>query len=198
MPKKPSPVIESEIRVPKPLRYDAFLDKLGTKDRQNFERQVAASEAAGPGLGERWKKLTCLLMALAPHPPRLDGTHTIQFFIPDGKYRKQVFALHAMEEGAIAVCFPDILKQALSSGILAKSKNAPGSNAYSLPDSKETLNLVFKDGTESDPESYYKAMTGWNRKAICIILPARTGNTLMDAAARLCALAAKDWIPTEE
>ena len=39
---------------------------------------------------------------------------------------------------------------------------------------------------------YYKDMTGWNRKAICVIVPALANDSHMQAAEKICTLAASE------
>ena len=48
------------------------------------------------------------------------------------------------------------------------------------------------------PEFFYKDMTGWNRKAICVTLPAMASEAQVRAVENLCALAATEWATAAE
>src|SRR5690242_4162454 len=76
------------------MDYPTFLSKLGTKDRLNVERHLAICEAEpDPAHATYYRKLISILGGLAPHAVKTHGQQAVQFFIPDGKYRMQVFAL---------------------------------------------------------------------------------------------------------
>src|SRR5579863_9909287 len=82
------------------LDFDAFLAKLSPKDRVNAERRVGVLEAEPDSSRVRlWRRLACALMTLAPHAAKLVGRQTIQFYVADGKYRMQVFALEDLQDG---------------------------------------------------------------------------------------------------
>jgi hypothetical protein len=187
------------VTVPK-VDLDALLAKFGAKDRQTFDRQLAAREAhapASPHLVDRWRRLAGLLMTLAPAPPKLAGVDTMQFFIPDGKYRKQVYAIHASADGTIDVYVPDILETAarahLLSGPAGKVSDTGRVNLYRVVDSKESLRIESLDGATVNPSPFYKDMTGWNRKAVSVQLPPSASDEQLEAVERLCALAATTW-----
>src|SRR5512143_3103875 len=96
-----------------PMDMASFLARLSEKDRRSFERQLSVWAAKrGQELSDRWSRLACLLMTLAPFAAKLTSLPGIQFYVPDGKYRKQVLALHGLPDGAIAVYAPDILARA--------------------------------------------------------------------------------------
>jgi hypothetical protein len=174
------------------------LSRFSEKDRQNFEKQVAALEQQGAELASRWRRLAFALMTWAPGPVKLTVPHTIQFYIPDGKYRKQVYAMHAMTGGVLLVCAPNVLDRAARKGVLAKPRQADGPDRHRLAGSDETLTINCYDGKTPGPEFFYKDMTGWNRKAICVTLPATASESQMRATEDLCALAAADWAPVAE
>src|SRR3954465_9485132 len=130
----------SKIVVPDAIDLDTFLAKLSAKDKKTFERQVNTREqSAYPGLADRWKRLSCLLATLAPSFLKLSGTDAIQFFIADGKYRKQVFALHATPEGTIAVYVPDMLDDAIRAKLVAPNADAETENSFRLPEADQTI-----------------------------------------------------------
>src|SRR5688500_12885555 len=115
----------------KPLQFSEFLAKLGSKDRASAERRVtvlaAAPDAARAAL---WQRLACSLMTLAPFAAKLIGKQTLQIYIADGKYRMQVFALEDLQDGDFTVYCPDVLDQAVKSGLLAPAPNAAEPHDY--------------------------------------------------------------------
>src|SRR5215213_168852 len=103
------------------LSFAEFLAKLPPKDRVNAEKRVGVLEAsAGPGLAELWRRLACALMTLSPHAAKLVGKQTVQFYVADGKYRMQVFALEDLQDGNITVYCPNVLTQAVDAGLLVR------------------------------------------------------------------------------
>jgi hypothetical protein len=186
-------------RAPKAMDYTAFLERFSEKDRKSVERQIMAYEAkAGPEPAERWRRIAALLLTLAPMPGKMPAkfasSHALQFFIPDGKYRMQVFAVHGAPDGSVAIYAPDVLAQAVRERILLG--NAEGENLYRLK-SKEPLTIEPLDGKTPNPDPIYKDMTGWNRKAMRIILPASASEEQIHAAEQLCILAARQWATAE-
>ena len=82
---------------------------------------------AGSGWRVCWRRYRQFL--------KLSGTDAIQFFIADGKYRKQVFALARDAEGTIAVYVPDMLEDAiLREAQVAPNADAETENSYRLPE----------------------------------------------------------------
>ena len=67
-------------------------------------------------------------MTLSPHAAKLVGKQTVQFYVADGKYRMQVFALEDLQDGNITVYCPDVLTEAVEAGLLVR----PGHAATSL------------------------------------------------------------------
>src|SRR4051794_40040143 len=79
---------------PAPIDFPTFLAKLGAKDRLNIERHIAACEAEPtPAHANNYRRLIAALGSLAPQSSKTHGQQAVQFYIPDGKYRMQVFAL---------------------------------------------------------------------------------------------------------
>jgi hypothetical protein len=180
------------------MDFDVLVAKLSAKDRHCVDRQIAAREnSAVFGLADRWRKLAATLLNLAPGMVKLSGLHTMQFYIADGKYRKQVFALHALPDGAIAVCIPDILEDAVKFGLLAlpqgNSLKGTESNLYRIGKTDQSLTVDIVSGTTLDPQIFYKDMTGWNRRALCIILAGDSTQVQIRAVHELCKFAAVAW-----
>src|SRR5215471_12802929 len=86
------------------LDFPAFLDKLPRKDRLAAEKHIATCEAEiKPNHANLWRRLACSLMTLAPHATKVNGGRSVQFYVPDGKYKMQVFALGDSGKGTLEV-----------------------------------------------------------------------------------------------
>src|SRR5690348_13998984 len=98
----------------RPMGFADFLAKLPAKDKLNAERRVAVLEAdANPGPAVLWRRLACTLMTLAPHAAKFVGKQTAQFYVADGKYRMQVFALEDLQDGVMTIYSTDALAEAV-------------------------------------------------------------------------------------
>jgi hypothetical protein len=174
-------------------RYEELLARCGVKDRANIEKHVATCEAEpNPGHAHLWRRIAGSLGALAPMPAQTLGQQVVLFFIPDGKYRMQVFALEDRNDGKIIVYLPNVLTQALREKIIAKS----GSHYTPADAPSDPLSLIAMDAANTtNPPQHVKNMIGWNRKAVMITLDATDPNSSHAAATEaLCALAAKQWV----
>ena len=178
-----------------PMEYDAFLAKLGTKDRLNVERHVAACDAEpDPAHSANYRRLVCALAGMAPHAAKTHGQQAVQIYVPDGKYRMQVFALQDQRDGVIVIFTDDVLDAALKAGLLAGPYEvAEQNNSYRLPNSVDSIKVDQLDGKTANPSPFYKDMLGWNRRAIRITLPATATAAQVKAAETLCAIGAKKW-----
>jgi hypothetical protein len=176
------------------LDFETLVSKLAAKDRHCVDRQLAARENSPVfGLAERWRKIATTLLNLAPSMVKLSGLHTMQFYVADGKYRKQVFALHALPDSAIAVCIPDILDDAIKCGLLVAKPKGDESNLYRIGKTESSLTIDIVSGTTLDPQIFYKDMTGWNRRALCITLAGDSSQAQIRAVDDLCKFAAVAW-----
>jgi hypothetical protein len=177
----------------KRLSFPEFLAKLAPKDRANAERRVSVLEA-GPdhARADLWRRLACSLMTLAPFAAKLVGKQTLQIYVADGRYRMQVFALEDLGDGNLAVYCPDVLKEAGEAGLLSTDPSGePGQ--YLVEPSKEKLLIQQLDKTSLNPAPHFKDMTGWNKKALRITLPASPSAGQIEAAELLCAIAAQHF-----
>lgn len=157
---------------------ETFLTGLAGKDRSNIEKHLAACDAEpDPTHGKLWRRLAVGLRRLAPLPVQTVGQHAVQFFIADGKYRMQVFALEDARDGRLMVYLPDILAEAEKAG-------AP--LGVLKPESLDAANTP-------NPSPHIKHMLGWNRKAVRLTLATRATPQQISAAETLCALAADRW-----
>jgi len=188
----------TETRSPKVSTSDTFADLLarsGAKERASIEKHLAACDAENdPAHGKLWRRIAGRLGGLSPMNVQTAGQHAVMFFIPDGKYRMQVFALEDQRDGLLLVYLPDVLDQAVKAKILTKP-NAAGE--YAIPGAKrQTLTVLAMDAQNTpEPPVHVKHMLGWNRKAVRVSLPTTDPNSPQVAATEaLCALAAKKWL----
>ena len=157
---------------------ETFLTGLAGKDRSNIEKHLAACDAEpDPAHGKLWRRLAVGLRRLAPLPVTTVGQHAVQFFIADGKYRMQVFALEDGRDGRVIVYLPDILAEAEKVG-------APV--GVLKPESLDASNTP-------NPSPHIKHMLGWNRKAVRITLLTHASAQQVSATEKLCDLAAGRW-----
>lgn len=182
-----------------PMTYEELLATLGEKDRASIERQILAYETKiNAAAAERWRRLAALLRTLAPAPIKLAGSNAMQFFVPDGKYRKQVFAMQALADGAFAIYAPDVLAEALRLGVISTLGRGSVGNTYRVGKSDETLVIDPLDGKTPNPDAFFKDMTGWNRKALRMTLPANATEAQTRAVEQICAVASTQWGTTPE
>jgi hypothetical protein len=187
-------VIEKPAGKPEPLKidYDGFLAKLTPKDRLNIERHITAiEELSTKGHAKLWKRLAVAMMSMAPHSAKANGQQSMQFYIQDGKYRMQIFALEDLRDGSVHVYAADAVDEATKGGLFAKSKPGDEPNDLRLTGSTDTLNVERLDGKVSNPAPFYKDMLGWNRRAVHITLPTMASDAQADAAVKLLVFGAK-------
>ena len=178
-----------------PADYEQFLAKLGTKDRLNVQRHVAAcDEEPDPSHGTNYRRLLCILAAFAPHAAKTHGQQAVQYYIPDGKYRLQVFALQDQREGTISVYCEDVLDDALAAKIVdGPHEVADVANSYRIAGSHDSLKIDRLDGKTPSPSPFFKDMLGWNRRALRLTIPANGTKDQVAAVEKLCWLSAAKW-----
>lgn len=173
---------------------DQMMARAGAKDRTHIQRHLAALDAEpDPAHATLWRRLAGTLYTLAPLPVQTVGHSAVLFFIPDGKYRMQVFALEDQSDGRIAVYLPDILDEAIKKKLIRK-----GDDPAEFPivgALRNTLKVEVLDAQNTpEPPVHVKNMLGWNRKSLRVTLPAiAMDGPRVDAAEALCTLAAKHW-----
>jgi hypothetical protein len=160
-----------------------------------MEKQIAGYDQAGDkGRADLWRRLVGTMSELAPDvPPKTSAQKTVQFFVPDGKWRMQVFAIEDRKDGMISVYVEDVLAEAIKAGVVGKGKRpAPGEPAeYTVKGTDKPVLIEQLDGkTEADPAPFYKDMLGWNRKALRVTLPGDAPDALARVVERLCEMAA--------
>jgi hypothetical protein len=176
-----------------PMGYDQFLGKLGAKDRLAAERHVAACEADSDAKhASLWKRLARTLMTLAPHAARFASQHTAQFYVPDGRFRLQAFALEDQRDGSISVYVGDVLDEAVRAGVLKSGgpmSPEPGTIQARIGSGAETLAVERLDARSTALPEFYKHMLGWNRRAVRVVLPTSASAAQAEAVELLCAMA---------
>ncbi|MGH7215576.1 MAG: hypothetical protein ACREIT_12490 [Tepidisphaeraceae bacterium] len=169
-----------------------LLARSPVRDRASVEKHLAACDAERDrGHAQLWRRLAGKLAALAPMPLRVAGPHSVLFFVADGKYRKQVFALDDRNDGVVSLFLPDVMTQALRERIVSKTGDnyvSGGSRGAGLP-----IHAIDAANT-TDPPPHVKHMIGWNRRAVCLTLATTDSDGAHVATAEaLCALAARQW-----
>ena len=177
---------------PTPMDFDAFLAKLTPKDRLNIERHLAAiEEQSTKAHAKLWKKLATQMMTMAPHSAKANGQQSMQFYIQDGKYRMQIFALEDLRDGTVHVYAADAVDEAVKEGAMQKPKPADEADQYKLPGTTDLLIVERLDGKVSNPAPFYKDMLGWNRRAVHVALPAMASDLQVAAVEKLLFLGAR-------
>jgi hypothetical protein len=169
-----------------------LLARAAAKDRTHIQRHLATADAEpDPSHAALWRRLAGFLSTLAPLPVQTVGHSAVMFFVPDGKYRMQMFSLEDQSDGRISLYLPDILDQAIAKKILRKS-DVPGEYAI-VGSLRNSLRVDALDSQNTpEPAVHVKNMLGWNRKSLRIILPALAAEgPRVDAAEALCDLAIK-------
>jgi hypothetical protein len=173
-----------------PLTFDEFLARLSPKDRINAEKHVTTCQAfADPRHASVWQQIACDLMSLAGHSAKLNrNPPTAQFYIADGRYRMQLFALENELEGQLSVYCGDELAQAVKDRIIVVRTDGDDIIGYFIPETGEPLAIERIDGATINPPAYVKDMVGWNRKALRISLSSSASPAQLAAVKSLCAL----------
>jgi hypothetical protein len=176
-----------------PRAFEDFLSKLPERDRRNVERHVTECESEPTYDRARlWKRLVGGLGNLAPFAVRTTGQRAVQFFIADGRYRRQVFALEDKADGVLSVYTGDALETAVQNGILRGPVSVDGEmmrfEVCEDPGQHLVAQSLTAAKTTSAPD-YYKHMLGWNRKAVRVILPTTACSAQVRAAEAIYALA---------
>ena len=176
-----------------PLDFEGFLSKLAPKDRVNAERRATTLDTeGGPHRAALWRRLAASLMTLAP-VAKLVGKQTVQFYIPDGKYRMQVFALEDLQDGNLTIYCPDRLAEAIDGGLVSRNEKSQP-NVCTIKATKEPLSVEPLDSSAINPGDHVKDLVGWNRKALRITLASGSSNTQIEAAELLCAIASRHFV----
>src|SRR5262245_50297629 len=134
--------------VDKPISYESFLEKLTPKDRLNADRHIATCEAEPDSRhAVLWRRLMCMLATLATHSVKLNGRQSAQFYVADGKYRMQVFALEDLCDGNVNLYCGDVIKEAKAAGILRDPRGGGANDKqFVVQGATETLTIEALNG----------------------------------------------------
>ena len=175
------------------IAFEEMLEKLSAKDRNTAEKHLLACQE-GEG-GERhatvWQRLACTLTMLAPHAVKFGAAQSMLFYVPDGPYKMQIFALQDARDGQINVFCGNVLDEALAGKLLKANPKSRDDNpqTYGLKDSDDRVEIEQLSG-EDDLAAFCKHLVGWNRKALRIGIPATASEVQVRTAEQLCALTA--------
>lgn len=189
-----NPVVETTLSSPR--GFEDFMARMSGSGRTAVERHLDACEKAmPPGHLRLWKQLVGLLGRLTPDAVPVAAARAVRFYVPDGKYKRQVFAVEDLRDGKLAIYMDDTRATAFREGVLGAQPDA-GSNLYpigagsakAIPD-RLAIDLLTAAGTTSAPD-YYKHMLGWHRSAIRITLETDPTAGQVRAAEAMCMIAA--------
>jgi len=171
--------------------FERLVARASARDRAAIEKHMAFCDGeAAPGHGRLWRRLATHVSSLVALPVQMAPQAAI-FFIADGRYRMQVFALEDRKDGFLTLYLPDVLADALAENILVETENG-----YAIPGARTlAFSVNVMDAQNSpDPAQHYKHMIGWNRKALRLTLNAADdANPQVKTAEAMCTLAARRW-----
>ena len=200
--KKSDPAFEAaQQKIAKPEKLDAMLAKMAAKDRANIEKHLAQAEANGAAdRAELWRKLARALFTLAGHAVTTSGQQSVLFFVQDGKYRLQAFAIEDPRDGTLVAYANDVIAEAVKIGLLAAPKPSEAALGYLIEGhAGQRLVITTVDNANTpNPQAWYKSMLGWNRKAMRISLPGAATGAQVETAMALCALSVKNHFAPAE
>lgn len=183
---------------PQQLTFDAFLAKLGTRDKVNVEKVLATAETANKRHVDVWKRLATTLFNLSPHAVQTSGQQAVRFFIADGKYRLQCFALEDQQDGKLCVYTNDVLSAAVKKKLIEEDDDTESEvPIYFAPKDEDTRIGIesLNAGNSGNAPEHYKHMLGWNRKALRITVPTTATDKQVGLVELLCALARENTNP---
>ena len=184
----------AETLSPNPRGFDDFMSRMSASGRAAVERHLAACDKEmAPDHVRLWKRLAGLLGRLTPDAIPVSASRAVRFYVPDGKYKLQVFAFEDLRDGKLAIYLDDTRGTAFREGVLAGPTEAE-SNLYHIAGGKADgerllIELLTAAGTTSAPD-YYKHMLGWHRSAIRITLDTGSTTGQVRAAEAMCMIAA--------
>lgn len=178
-----------------PRGFDDFMARVSGSGRTAVERHLAACDKEmAPAHVRLWKRLVGLLGRLTPDAAPVPAARAVRFYVPDGKYKLQLFAVEDLRDGKLAIYLDDTRATAFREGVLTGHTEADA-NLYRIGSGGKadherlSIDLLTAAGTTSAPD-YYKHMLGWHRSAIRITLGADSSAGQVRAAEAMCMLAA--------
>lgn len=183
-----------------PLPFDTLLSKLRVAERASVMQHLTACRAEeDPRHADLWERLLCALLTLAPSLPRLGARGSAQFFIPDGRYKLQVFALKDNGKGEIHIYCPDVLTDGTAMGLIrheAASGASSGGDVLccgKMPGDSLAIEML-DGGLVSEPEAHLRPMLGWGRRVMHLKLQVTASDAQIAAVESLCAVSATHWV----
>jgi hypothetical protein len=171
-------------------QYEAFLGHLTVKGRSTVQKHDESCETAGDQeRGVLWKRLAGGLGQLANHAIEVYDLRSVKFYVADGKYKLQVFALEDTPQGTLVVYFPDVAQTAVSEKIITGGTSP---QLYRVPGGAEPLHLT-PINAETPDMTVCKAMLGWGRRALRAEFALPMQEAHVRAVEHLCELAARKW-----
>jgi hypothetical protein len=175
-------------------KIEPILERVGVKERAKIDKHLAVCDAETTAMhGKLWRKVVSVLGELAPLSMQSAGNNTWKFFIADGKYRMQVFALEDPLDGMLRIYLPDVLAESLKGKILSRT---PVPQTFAVSGSKAQLKIESLGAQEAiDAAPHFKHMLGWNRKALRVsVSTTQTDDALDGAIQAMAEMAAKKWV----
>ena len=171
-------------------QYEAFLGQLSPKGRSNIQKHDALNESeSAPEHCALWKRFAGRFGKLAGYLVEASGQHTVKFYIADGKYKLQVFALEDTPQGTIVVYLPDVVQSAVGEKLLAAGAAA---QQYQVPGATGPLQLTPIDAQTRDL-TVCKGMVGWGRRAVSVEFGTSAPEAHVHVVEQMCEMAAQKW-----
>ncbi len=171
-----------------PKNFDQALEKLPQKDRANIQKHLDQMAALPKAATDTWKGLFLALMLRGGHACQAVGTDAVRFFVQDGTYKLQMFALEDKLTEPRQVYLPNVLSESIKAKLL--TRGAPPGTYLVAGAADETVKIDELDAnTQADAPVHYKFMVGLNRKAIRLTLPSRERPALVKLVGAMCDLA---------
>lgn len=170
-----------------PVSFEEFRAKLGAKDAANAAKRLNMEP---PEKAKLWQRLCATLMSLSGHSAKVNSQPSVQFFVADGKYKMQTFALQDDLPGELTIFCKDVLQPALDKKLLQKPKAGDAPHTYKLPGSAGTLHIeaLTIDGPEHPPA--YKDLMSWGRKCMRVSVPINASDELIAGLEKILAISA--------
>lgn len=173
-------------------RLTAILARGGSHDRNQVKRHLVICDGEPtPGHAATWRRLVVALGTLAPMPIRSTSRLAVQFYVADGPYRMQVFALEDSGHGMVTVYLPDVIATALDLGIVERVED----RFVAVADRNRSVAITPMSAANTlGPSVHVKDLIGWNRHAMRVTLDSdQADGPLIDLVEQLCQLAARSW-----
>lgn len=175
--------------------YENFLTRLSPKARTAMAKYEENCQNRGiDAYSDLWMRLAGLLSQLAPQFADMVG-FSVKFYIPDGKYRQQVFALETTQKGSVAIYMPDVTNAAISKNLLSPSSIASSYRMSGKTDNQICLEPITADTCET---VVCKAMVSWGKRALVTTLDRNSTAEQISTVEKLCNLAAESWPTSPE